>query len=157
MGQRNGWERRALLAKKEEEERLLIPEGVKSREVPQWEIRLIQRAIRQGWPISAEDRAKVIDNAMSIVNNSKSPKAVIAASKILVMADAANTNKEKVLLANELAIQKATGEITDQPATQVNVQVNVNNVTNALQEPEYLEFLRSKSLEEDCNAGTIRT
>lgn len=128
------------------------------RKIPEWEARLIRRAIKEGWPISEEDKAKVVSKVAKIVRTSSSPKAIVAAAKVLVSVDVANINRERTLLANELAIQKATGLIADDTSgSQVNVQVNVNNISSALQEPEYLEYLRSKSLEEDCNAGAIRT
>jgi hypothetical protein len=158
QSRRDGHTRQIELANLEEQERLPVPEDAEDRKVPAWEVRLVKRAIKEGWPITEEQKALVVGKVSSIVANCKTPKHVVAAAKVLVSADVANTNREKSLLANELAIQAAEKGIAPPGSTpNVNVQVNVNNISSALQEPEYLEYLRSKSLETDCNAGAIRT
>lgn len=114
-------------------------------------MRLIQRAIKNGWPIPDELRQKVMSQMEKIVDGGESERDRIGAAKVILAADMVNVKRE------DMGRQGAK----DPPAG-VNVLIQ-NNVTGGsvsvvqegLKEPDYLEYLERRALEEDRHASPV--
>lgn len=110
-----------------------------------YNMRLVNRAIRNGWNVPQEVKARVVKQMSKIVSQSEEERNKIAAAKVLVSADSVDVAREKM----------------EQPqaGTTVNVAVGVSVSgvrQQLLNDPEYLDYLRSRPVACDSDAGAIR-
>lgn len=82
------------------------------------DIKLWRRALREGWPISADDRNTIIRDMMDAFILAKSPRDKINAAKVIMLGDSLNVKRASMIGA------AAKG----QQQTQVNVNVGVQVV-----------------------------
>lgn len=114
------------------------------------DIKLWRRALRENWPISAEDRNQIIRDMMEAFILSGSTRDKINAAKVIMLGDSLNVKRASMIGAAHKA---------SQPGTQVNVNVGVQ-VNQAVQsavgsEPEYLEWVRQRELAEGGNTDAV--
>lgn len=79
---------------------------------------MVGKAIKNDWPIPPNIRQLVVSQMALIVGKSEDERNRIAASKVLVAADAVNARRE------------ATEVQEDKPAGQTNIQINVGAMTD---------------------------
>lgn len=58
------------------------------------DMRLLRRAIKEGWPISPEIRQLVVSQMALVVGRSEEERSKVAAARVLVAADAINAKRE---------------------------------------------------------------
>jgi len=69
---------------------------------PGQDLRLIRRAVRNDWPISAELRARVMGAMDGIIADCPDPRSQVAAARVLIAADSINAKREQMDQAEEL-------------------------------------------------------
>lgn len=118
---------------------------------------LIRRAIRAGWPISDRMKKLICDQMVKIVGKGRIIRNQIAAARVLVAADNVNVRREAVHDATEARREEwLTKEEAGPTKVNVNVAVGIGvGVQELLKEREYIDYLRSRAVEEDCNAGAV--
>lgn len=90
--------------------------------------RLIERAIRNGWPITDEMRAAVVKRMGGIVkNNSTKRRDAIMASKVLIHADSLNAKREATDTEREIAEYREQRDAGLPPAGATIESLTVNN------------------------------
>lgn len=100
------------------------------------DLRLIRRAILNGWPVTDEIRRKVMDRVEIILDQSDKPRDVINAARVAIQADGLNAKREAMELDSEKGPE---------------IHLHAHTGTQAAREviegdPEYLEYLRTKAL-----------
>lgn len=101
------------------------------------DLNMIERAVRLGWPITEEKRQRIVDVAYDIANGDKyEPKIRVMAIKALAALDGLNARREATIAAAQ------------NPRNPITVNVGVQ-VKSALQEEDYLAYLREKALRMD--------
>ena len=68
------------------------------------ELAMIQRAIKNEWPLTDEMRAIVVEQMGDLVVKSFDPRAKVAAAKVLAQVDRVNVQRESNLIAEERAL-----------------------------------------------------
>lgn len=107
--------------------------------------RLERRAIMQKWNVPEDKLPTLIDRQIKDATDPEVPTREATQAFLAVL-------KARQ---QDLEIEKMeTG--TDEPSHQTNIQVNVNTVQSALTEPAYLEYLRSRALENDSDPSPVR-
>lgn len=100
------------------------------------DLRLIRRAILNGWPVTDEIRRKVMDRVEIILDQSDKPRDVINAARVAIQADALNAKRE----AMELDAEKG-------PEIHLHAHTGTQAAREVIEgDPEYLEYLRTKAL-----------
>lgn len=122
------------------------------------DIKLAARAIRKRWPITETAKKTLVKRLNEIVTKKsvevmtrEGPVAMelpadtnaISAGRVLAMMESQNQSDEHHAEGETLSVNHS-GAIVQAPIQQ------------AMNEPEYLEFLRTKRLEGDSNAGPVR-
>lgn len=116
------------------------------KKVQHLDLRLVRRAIVNGWNVPAEIKQAVVDEVSLIAMASPDDRNKIAAARVLIAADGAD-------LRLQMAAEKPEPA---SPSVQVQVNVVQNQVREALNHPEYLEFLERRALAEDRDTGPVR-
>lgn len=102
----------------------------------QTDLKMIERAIRNRWPISDELKAMIADRVTGIVETSESTRDVINAARVAIQADALNAKRE----AMELDAEKG-------PEIHLHAHTGTQAAREVIEgDPEYLEYLRTKAL-----------
>jgi cytosine/adenosine deaminase-related metal-dependent hydrolase len=100
-------------------------------------MKMIERAIRNRWPISDELKAKIAERVSGIVEMSDSTRDVINAARVAIQADSLNAMRE----AMELDAEKG-------PEIHLHAHTGTEAARQVIEsEPDYLEYLRNKALE----------
>lgn len=100
------------------------------------DLRLIRRAILNGWPVTDEIRRKVMDRVEVILDQSDKPRDVINAARVAIQADSLNAKRE----AMELDAVKG-------PEIHLHAHTGTQAAREVIEgDPEYLEYLRTKAL-----------
>ena len=104
---------------------------------------LVRRAVRNRWPVGSKLKRAVVRQMAKIATSGEvSERDRIAASKVLVAADALNARREQAE-----APQPPGGGVT------VNVGVAVQNVTaDLLNDPDYIAYQRRRARDADARA-----
>lgn len=132
---------------------------------------LVKYAVRQRWPISDQVRSDLVSQMSSVMKNSLNDRDRVAAAKVIALADDINLKDEGLRhqrrVAKEERLNKNNGNSASNSGPSVVVQVAGQNVavgvdaTRAMREemlrdPRYLEFLRSRVVEGNCDSGAVR-
>jgi hypothetical protein len=108
------------------------------------DMKLIEQAFKQRWEMSPEKKTELMEKLFKIAteDSNATNREIISAARAIIAAEAQNQADEKT------ATPSQTG--------QVNVQVNIGNtIQSALNEPDYIEFLRQRALAEDSDPGAV--
>jgi hypothetical protein len=113
-----------------------------------YNMKMAAKAIKEGWPITPAMKQLLINQMILVVGKSPNNRDKTAAARVIISADAINARREQT------AQEAETGGNT----FNLNVAKVENPVVSLRQEllndPEYLEFLRSRS--EDGESGAVR-
>ncbi len=110
--------------------------------------KMIERAIRNDWPIPASTRLLIANRMSDIVGTSPEERNQIAAARVLIAADGVNVRREALDLKET---QGPGGGVN----VNVGVQVNTNELRSELLSNEgYLDYCRSCAI--DTDAGPLR-
>lgn len=106
------------------------------------DLRLLGRALRSRWKIPRNARDKLMERTIKTALESPDDVVSIAAVNTLLKADSINLKQEQ----------------GPAKAGDTNVQINLTgqSVQQALQDPQYLEYLRASRLEISSDPGDIR-
>lgn len=100
------------------------------------DLRLVRRAILNDWPVSEEIRRKVMERVEGILDSSDNSRDVLNAAKVAIQADGLNAKRE----AMELDAEKG-------PEIHLHAHAGTQAAREVIeQDPEYLEYLRTKAL-----------
>jgi hypothetical protein len=103
----------------------------------QTDMKMIERAIKNRWPISDELKAKIAERVSGIVEHSDSTRDVINAARVAIQADGLNAKRE----AMELDAERG-------PEIHLHAHTGTEAARQVIEsEPDYLEYLRNKALE----------
>lgn len=123
-------------------------------------MRMIQRAIKERWPISDTIRQQLIGQMAQIVSRSGNQRDIIAAAKVLVSADLVNLKDKQIELSQQpkspgkVQLLNVTNNVgigmVSGPAP-VQEEVTNNNIAASLRhqilnDSTYLEFLRQSGM-----------
>jgi hypothetical protein len=123
---------------------------VSARRVSLETTRMIERAVRERWPIPDEARGKVVNRQVRIATSKRSsPREATSAARCLAAMDSQN------LAAEHKAIDKLLPDLVNVSQTE-GEQVR-RNLADALQAPEYVEYIRQRALAEDTQPSPVCT
>lgn len=117
-----------------------------------YNLRLVRQAISGGWNVKPDVKERIVKQLARVVDESDDDGNIIAASRTLIMADAADLKKELAAESAEMSNGSTTNNFNG--PVQVNV---VAPVQEAMKQPEYLEYLETRALAEDSDPGVVRT
>ena len=102
----------------------------------QTDLKMIERAVKNRWPISDELKALIAERVTGIVETSESTRDVINAARVAIQADGLNAKRE----AMELDAVKG-------PEIHLHAHTGTQAARDVIEgDPEYLEYLRTKAL-----------
>ena len=117
----------------------LRPKGIR-------DTRLIERALREGWPIRRKYRKPIVERQVSIaVDPESSPREATSAARCLVVMSSENA---------AIALKCLDKIVPDQHAHQLSGEVK-HSLLDLQADNEYVEYLRHRARISDCDPGAI--
>jgi hypothetical protein len=119
--------------------------GISAKRIRLENTRLLERALREHWPIPNKYRKPVVDRQVKIaIDPGSSAREATSAARCL--ASMSSDNAAIVLkLLDKVAPDQHAHTIDD----------NTASIEKLLTEAEYVEFLRNRTSHEDCDSGAI--
>lgn len=103
---------------------------------------LVQKAMRNAWPVDAPLRNRVIETADLIMQTSNKDRNILAAAKIILQADKLNVDRERIDTPQDVNVKHSGG-------------IDMTYMRQEmLQDPEYLAYLEHKAATDDAAGGT---
>ena len=107
---------------------------------------LIERALRQGWPIPQRRRQKITERQCDIAEDPQSsPREATSAARCLAMMSSENA---------AIALKLLDKVVPDQHEIGGSVEHRVGLQT-LLEDPDYVRYLRDRTVNQDCDAGAV--
>lgn len=114
------------------------------------DLKMIERAQRQGWGISQKRRAAVVSKMSELVEKATDNRTKVGAAKVLVQADAINVKREQLAQKDEHHAAGQTLHVDHSGGLVVGVLRDT-----VINDPRYLEYLRSKAIAGNGDAGPV--
>lgn len=120
--------------------------GASARRISLEHTRMIERAVREGWPIPEEKRPAIVARQVRIaLSKRSSPREATSAARCLLGMEQQNVDRVFKVLDKIVPDQHHVG-ITNQPQPQLQ---------ELLAEPSYVEYLRQRTVDQDCDSGAV--